>query len=165
MWRYAVGAGAALLLAFGGFLLFQHGPARTPLAAVLPPMPGNASAAAPLPDAAPEADPKTREQKRFDRYDKDRNEGISRDEYFAARHKAFAKLDTNGDGRLSFEEWAAKSITKFTDADADKSGTLTRTEFATTAPKRRPQGASRCACGKPAPAPAPSPAGKEEEEN
>lgn len=163
MWRYAVGAGAALLLAFGGFLLFQHGPARTPLAAVLPPMPGNASAATPLPDAAPEADAKTREQKRFDRYDKDRNEAIGRDEYFAARHKAFAKLDGNGDGRLSFEEWAAKSITKFNDADADKSGTLTRVEFAATAPKRRPPGASRCACGKPAPVS--PPAAKEEEEN
>lgn len=162
MWRYAVGAGAALLLAFGGFLLFQHGPARTPLAAVLPAMPANASAAEPLPDAAPEADAKTREQKRFDRYDKDRNEAISRDEYFAARHKAFAKLDTNGDGKLSFEEWAAKSIAKFNGADVDKSGTLNRTEFATTAPKRRPPG-SKCACGKLGPAPSPAPKSEEDE--
>ncbi|OAN62678.1 EF-hand domain-containing protein [Sphingomonas sp. TDK1] len=156
MWRYAVGAGAALLLAFGGFLLFQHGPARAPLAAVLQPAPAAAGAVAPLPEVAPEADAKTREQKRFDRYDKDRNEAVSRDEYFTARHKAFAKLDTNGDGRLSFEEWAAKSITKFTGADSDKSGALTRAEFATTAPKRRPPG-SRCACGRPAPAPTPVP--------
>lgn len=162
MWRYAVGAGAALLLAFGGFLLFQHGPARTPLAAMLPAIPGNASAAVPLPDTAPEADAKTREQKRFDRYDKDRNDTVSRDEYFAARHKAFAKLDINGDGRLSFEEWAAKSIAKFNGADADKSGTLNRTEFATTAPKRRPPG-SKCACGKPAPAPSPAAKGEDDD--
>jgi len=163
MWRYAVGAGAALLLAFGGFLLFQHGPARGPLAAVLQPAPAAAGTTTPLPDAAPEADAKTREQKRFDRYDKDRNDAVSRDEYFASRHKAFAKLDTNGDGRLSFEEWAAKSIAKFTGADADKSGTLTRTEFATTAPTRKVPSA-RCACAKPAPAP--SPAAKDgEEEN
>lgn len=164
MWRYAVGAGAALLLAFGGFLLFQHGQGRTSLAAVLPAMPGNAAAAAPLPDSAPEADAKTREQKRFDRYDKDRNEAISGEEYFAARHKAFAKLDTNGDGRLSFEEWATKSIAKFSGADADKSGTLTRTEFVATAPKRRPPGA-RCACSKAAPAEPPAAKGEGEEEN
>lgn len=156
MWRYAVGAGAALLLAFGGFLLFGHGPAPTPLAAVLPPAPVKAAGAVtPLPGKAPEADAKTREQKRFDRYDKDRDDTVSRDEYFAARRKAFAKLDANGDGRLSFEEWAAKSVAKFTGADGDKSGTLTRTEFATTAPPRRPASA-RCACVRPAPAPSPA---------
>ncbi len=162
MWRYAVGAGAALLLAFGGFLLFGRGPARTPLAGVLQPAPAAAGAVTPMPDAAPAADTKTREQKRFDRYDKDRNDAVSRDEFFAARHKAFTKLDTNGDGRLSFEEWAAKSIAKFTGADADKSGTLTRTEFATTAPTRKAPG-TRCACGKPAPAPSPAAKGEEEE--
>lgn len=162
MWRYAVGAGAALLLAFGGLLLFQRGPVRTPLAAVLPAMPGNASAATPLPDAAPEADAKTREQKRFDRYDKDRNDAVSRDEYFESRRKAFARLDVNGDGKLSFEEWAVKSIAKFNGADGDKSGTLTRAEFVTTAPKRRPPSA-HCACGKAAPA-APPPAAKTDDE-
>ena len=35
----------------------------------------------------------------------------------AARRKAFAKLDTNGNGTLSFEEWAAKTIDKFKGAD------------------------------------------------
>ncbi len=154
MWRYAVGAGAALLLAFGGFLLFQQGPAHTPMAAILPPAPAAAGMPDPMPDTAPSADPKTREQKRFDRYDHDRNDAVSRDEYLAARRKAFAKLDTNADGRLSFEEWATKAITKFAGADADKSATLTRAEFATTAVKRRPP-AARCACGK---APPPSPA-------
>ncbi len=164
MWRYAVGAAAALLLAFGGFLLFQPGPARTPLAAVIPPPPGAPASPDSLPEAAPIADAKTREQKRFDRYDHDRNEAISRDEYFAARHKAFARLDTNGDGRLSFEEWATKSITKFAGADADKSGTLTRAEFATTAVKRRPP-AARCACSKPTPpAPAPAPENGDEDD-
>ncbi|RSV35375.1 histidine kinase [Sphingomonas sp. ABOLE] len=161
MWRYAVGAGAALLLAFGGFLLFQHAPGRGPLAAVLQPAPAAAGTTTPLPDAAPEADAKTREQKRFDRYDKDRNDAVTRDEYFANRHKAFARLDVNGDGRLSFEEWSVKAIAKFTGADADKSGALTRVEFATTAPTRKPASA-RCACGKPAPAP--SPAAKDGEE-
>lgn len=162
MWRYAVGAGAALLLAFGGFLLFGHGPARTPLAAVLQPVAAAGGAPAPLPDAAPAADAKTREQKRFDRYDKDRSDAVSKDEYFAARYKAFARLDTNGDGRLAFEEWAAKSIAKFTGADADKSGALTRTEFATTAPTRKPLG-TRCACAKPSSSPSPAVKGEDEE--
>lgn len=162
MWRYAVGAGAALLLAFGGFLLFQHGPVRAPLAAMLQPAPAAAGAVVPLPDAAPEADAKTREQKRFDRYDKDRNDAVSREEYFAARHKAFARMDLDHDGRLSFEEWATKSIAKFGGADGDKSGTLTRAEFATTAPKRRPPTA-RCACAKAAPPPAAAAKGDEDE--
>ncbi|MCB8829786.1 hypothetical protein LJD47_32720, partial [Escherichia coli] len=63
-----------------------------------------AAAAGPAPQeeaAVPEATPATREQKRFNRYDKDRDDKVTRDEYLAARRKAFAKLDTNGDGHLS----------------------------------------------------------------
>lgn len=152
MWRYLVGGLATLALVAAGMLLFNRG-ARS--VAALPSAPlalAQTTDGGALPARVPEASDKTREQKRFDRYDKDRNEAVSRDEYFAARHKAFAKLDSNGDGKLSFEEWAAKSIAKFTGADADKSGTLTRTEFATTAPTRKPS-AARCACAKPAPAP------------
>ena len=52
----------------------------------------------------------------------------------AARRKAFAKLDVNGNGALSFEEWAAKTIDKFKGADADHNGWLTAAEYATTAP-------------------------------
>ena len=152
MWRYAVGAGAALLLAFGGLLLFQRGPARSPLAAVLPAMPGNASAAEPLPDTAPEADAKTREQKRFDRYDKDLDGTITREEYLAARRKAYAKLDRDGDGKLSFDEWAIKATTKFATADHDKSGTMNAAEFATTAVKRRPAVRRDCPPARTAPA-------------
>lgn len=151
MWRYGVGALAALLLGLGGFLLLRGGAAVGPkLTATAFPLGDASAAASPLPEVVPEADAKTREQKRFDRYDKDRNDAISRDEYFAARRKAFARLDTNGDGRLSFEEWAVKAFDRFGGADADKSGTLTRAEFATTAPKRRPV-TPRCACGKAAP--------------
>lgn len=150
MWRYGVGAVAALLLALGGFLIFQGAPQGGSKLASAPFPLGNASAAeSDLPDAAPEADAKTREQKRFDRYDKDRDDAINRDEYFAARRKAFAKLDANGDGRLSFEEWAVKAIDRFTGADADRSGVLSRAEFSTTAPKRRP--VARCACEKATP--------------
>ena len=94
--------------------------------------------------AVPEAAPATREQKRFNRYDKDRDGRITRDEYLAARRKAFAKLDANGDGRLSFDEWAIKATTKFAAADKDASGAMTAAEFATTAVKRKAPSRAKC---------------------
>lgn len=45
----------------------------------------------------PQASERTREQKRFDRYDRTRDGKVDRDEYLLNRHKAFAKLDTGGD--------------------------------------------------------------------
>lgn len=147
MWRYLAGAVAALLLAGAGIFLFRS--SATPQAA-LPRAPAMAPAAdaeaeAPLPDEVPRASDRTREQKRFDRYDKDRNDAIAREEYLAPRRKAFAKLDVDRDGKLTFEEWAVKITTRFAEADKDKSAALTRAEFATTAPKRKPKAA--CVCG------------------
>ena len=43
----------------------------------------------------------------------------------------------SADGKLSFEEWTVRTSTKFAEADKDKSGGLSRTEFAATAPKRK----------------------------
>lgn len=80
----------------------------------------------------PQAGASTREEKRFDRYDKDRDSAITRDEYLANRRKAYARLDLNGDGQLSFDEWSKKTVDKFAKADADSSGKLDRPEFATT---------------------------------
>ena len=77
-----------------------------------------------LPDTVPEASDRTREQKRFDRYDKDRNGAVTREEYLASRRKAYARLDLNQDGQLSFDEWAAKTTTKFAAADGDRSGSM-----------------------------------------
>lgn len=138
MWRYLAGGTAAIALIAAGFLFFS-GKAR-PLP-VLPPQPtaqvGGAVAPDPLPDAAPEATEKTREQKRFDRYDKDRDAKITREEYLVQRRKAYQRLDVDGDGKLSFDEWAVKATTKFADADRDKSGAMTAPEFATTAVKRK----------------------------
>lgn len=145
MWRYLVGAAAALLLAGAGIFLFRSSAAPK---AELPRAPAQATASegeAPLPGEAPRASDRTREQKRFDRYDKDHNDAVAREEYLAPRRKAFAKLDADGDGKLSFEEWAVRTTTKFAEADKDKSATLTRAEFAATAPKRRPKAA--CVCG------------------
>ncbi|MFW2853149.1 EF-hand domain-containing protein [Sphingomonas sp. TX0543] len=149
MWRYAVGGVAALLMVAAGWVLFHGDAARE---AVLPPQP--ALAALPQDDAlpdVPEASARTREQKRFDRYDKDRDGKVTREEYLASRRKAFARLDTNGDGKLSFDEWAIKTTTRFGGADRDRSGALDRAEFATTAPKRHPKPKCVCAAAPAAP--------------
>ncbi|RIA36680.1 EF hand domain-containing protein [Hephaestia caeni] len=142
MWRILAGGGAVLLLGMAGVFLFGSRAA----APVLPPAPPPDAIAppAPLPSKAPEANEKTREQKRFDRYDKDRDDIITRDELLAPRRKAYAKLDTDHDGRLSFEEWAIATSERFAHADADKSGKLTRAEFATTRRKTKPK--PKCVC-------------------
>lgn len=129
MWRFLAGAGSALLLAGAGFAWWSSGERGQP---ALIGAPGLAAAGAPGVAEPPQADEKTREQKRFDRYDKDRNEAVSRDEYLASRVKAFERLDLDRDGRLSFDEWAKKTTDKFAGADGDRDGRLDRQEFATT---------------------------------
>lgn len=138
--------GATLALAAAAILLWQG---RAKEAAPVPAQFAARAATVPpggvLPEA-PSADERTREQKRFDRLDKDRNERIDMAEYFAARRKAFAKLDANGDGRLVFEEWAVKARDKFAKADGDRSAWLTRAEFATTAVVRKARAKPKCVC-------------------
>jgi len=142
--RFLAGAAACFLLMTGAFLLWQG---RAEQSAQLPaPPPPVAEARPPIaaaPAKAPEATPKTREEKRFWRADKDKNGSIKPEEMLAPRRKAYAKLDKNGDGRLSFEEWAVKTIDKFNGADRDRSRTLTAAEYATTAPKPAKK---RCSC-------------------
>lgn len=147
MRRILAGSAASLFLVTGAVLIWQ-GRAESP--AVPPaPQPRLAAAMAPvslarIPDA-PSADPKSKEEKRFARADKDEDGRITLAELVEPRRKAYAKLDLNQDGKLSFEEWAVKTIDKFDDADADKSKALTPAEYATTAPKRKAKPA--CACG------------------
>ena len=145
MWRYIAGGVAALLLVMAGIIVFK-GRASAPPLITAHAAAGTAVQAAPLPDAVPAASDRTREQKRFDRYDKDRNGNVTREEFLAQRRKAYAKLDVNHDGVLSFDEWAVKAETKFADADKDKSGAMSTAEFATTAVKRK----VRIGCPKPA---------------
>lgn len=153
MWRYLAGAVAGVLMLAAGWLLFNGDARSDPVlpavstAAAMPQESGGSAPSDALAVTLPAAPARSREQKRFDRYDKDRNAAITRAEYLAPRQKAFAKLDKNGDGRLSFEEWAVRTTTRFADADRDRSGTLTGAEFATTAPKRRARPA--CACPTP----------------
>lgn len=82
-------------------------------------------------------DARSAEEKRFARYDRNRDGAVSQSEYLYLRRGNFRRLDTDGDGRLSFEEYAAEGIVKFARADADDSGRLDAREFATTAVKRR----------------------------
>lgn len=148
MWRYLVGFAGILLLGLASLFFFRAPASSEPRLAAAPTpaaLTGVSEVDEPLPVEAPRATARTREEKRFNRYDKDRNDSITREEYLVSRRKAFAKLDTDRDGRLSFDEWVVKTSTKFAAADADKSGALTRTEFTTTAPKRRAK-KPPCAC-------------------
>ncbi|MGO1303936.1 EF-hand domain-containing protein [Sphingomonas parapaucimobilis] len=162
MWRYLAGGLGTLILVGAGLFLWGSRP-DTPS-----PLPAASAATAASPQTAeddaplPEASARTREQKRFDRYDKDRDGKITREEYLAARRKAYAKLDRDGDGKLSFDEWAIKATTKFATADRDKSGAMNATEFATTAVKRRPAVPRGCPPGQKAQAEAPEAAPAEE---
>jgi Ca2+-binding EF-hand superfamily protein len=151
MGRFVAGVVSALLLAGACFLLWQGRmksdlPRPQQMAArdLTLPLLGDALA------EPPAASDKTREEKRFNRYDKDKNEEIATEEYFASRRKAFAKLDANNDGRLSFDEWSLKTREKFAKADADKSGRLNRSEFATTAVVRKTKPKADCPPARPA---------------
>jgi hypothetical protein len=141
VWRFLAGALASMLMMFGAFLIWK-GQAEQPPPIPPPPRSDAPSMIAETPP--PEATPKSREQKRFDRADKNKDGKIEMQELLQPRRKAFAKLDKNGDGRLSFEEWAVTTIDKFRGADADRSGILTRAEYATTAPKPRKK--KNCSC-------------------
>lgn len=152
--RVLLGALAALLLVAAGTFWWQ-GRAATERGAP-PPLASLASGPAtedlPTADgkglrgaAPPEADEVTREQRRFDRLDRNRDAIISRNEMLAPRAAAFRALDTDHNNLLSFEEWAVRTSNRFKAADANGDLKLTREEFATTKPKRPVQPECRCA--------------------
>lgn len=147
MVRFLAGAAACFLLMTGAFLLWQSRAAEN---SGLPPAPEARLSQGPginlkrIPDA-PTADVKNKEQKRFDRADKNRDGTITLAELVEPRRKPYAKLDLNHDGKLSFEEWTVKTIDKFKTADSDHNNGLTRAEFATTVPKPKAKPAA-CAC-------------------
>ena len=147
MGRVLAGIACFLLLITGATLMWR-GAAQ---GSATPPAPAARFAAAVTPQTlapigqAPSADPKSKEEKRFARADKDDDGRISLAELVEPRRKAFARLDLDQDGKLGFEEWAVKTIDKFEGADGDKNAALTPAEYATTAPKRKVKAA--CACG------------------
>ncbi len=92
----------------------------------------------------PEATELTREQRRFGRYDRDRDGRITRNEMLSTRTNAFRKLDKDGNNLLTFEEWAAGTADKFRKADANDDLELSPKEFLTTRPKKAKKPACRC---------------------
>jgi Ca2+-binding EF-hand superfamily protein len=87
----------------------------------------------------------TREQRRFFRYDRNRDWRITRNEMLSTLSDAFRALDVDGNNLLTFEEWAVTTANRFDGADEDGDGKLTPKEFATTAPKRSTRRSS-CNC-------------------
>ena len=94
--------------------------------------------------APPEASELSKEQRRFFRYDRNRNWKISRNEMLSSRTDAFKKLDKDGNNLLTFEEWAVATAQRFDKADANRDLELTPSEFASTRPKRRAKPACKC---------------------
>lgn len=151
--RFLIGGVASALLLTGGVFLWK-GHSQTAEQAVLPDPPPalpaipvaaiGAPKRGPAPPALPAAKETSREERRFNRYDRDRDEAITRIEMMSTRSNAFRKLDKDDNNLLSFEEWAVRTSDRFAGADANASGSLTRTEFATTAPKRKPKPKCKC---------------------
>lgn len=151
--RYLAGGISALMFAAAGIFWWQSragveqglAAAPPPAIPVEPELPVAAATQKGAPPPVPvSATPKTREEKRFARYDLNRDGIVTRTEMLSTRTAAFKKLDTDGNNLLSFEEWAIKTSDRFAGADADSDGRLTPPEFATTAPRKSSK--SRCAC-------------------
>ena len=150
MLRFLAGVASCFLLMTGAFLIWQSRAEHAPAFPSAPEPRGYGTSllsGGEEPLRAPEADPKTRLEKRFSRYDKNKDGKVEADEYLAARRRNFDKLDLDHNGALAFPEYAAKGIEKFNAAGGRK-GWLTEAEFANTAPpapKHR-----TCSCRAPA---------------
>ncbi len=153
MGRFVAGSITALLLVSVGLFWWTGQASREPVAVTAraePPDPADETVPEGDENAVGEALPpptataRTREEKRFDRYDRDRDGIIGRSEMLGSRVKDFRKLDKDGNNLLSFEEWAVRTVDKFDGADANHDGRLTRAEFATTAPAPKPPAKCKC---------------------
>jgi hypothetical protein len=154
MQRMLIGGVAALFMAGGGLLIWQSManqpsviPAPPPPAAIsdrLPEAESDAPAFGIAPPTPPEAPKASREEMRFNRYDRNKDELVSRLEMMGSRTKAFKALDSDGNDLLTFEEWAAATGERFASADGNKDLLLTRKEFARTRPKTPVKPGCRC---------------------
>ncbi|MWV27961.1 EF-hand domain-containing protein [Aurantiacibacter rhizosphaerae] len=155
--RVILGAFGALLLVGLG-LFWMQGRAQVEQGAPPPDMtsleePAQDPDALPFADGAdmtgpapPEASELTKEQRRFFRYDRNRDLKITRNEMLSTRTDAFRKLDVDGNNLLDFEEWAVTTASRFAEMDGNGDKELTQAEFATSAPKPRATSRPRCNC-------------------
>jgi len=145
MLRFLAGAAACFLLMTGAFLIWQSRAAEGPSVPNAPtPRAFSASMVSDGALQAPEASAKSREEKRFSRYDHNKDGKVEAAEYLAARRRNFDKLDSDHNGALSFQEYAVKGIEKF-NAAGGKKGWLSATEFVATAPPAPKH--KTCSCG------------------
>ena len=105
MVRWLAGIAAVLLLIAGSVIALKGHAEEPSLPSAPQPRLAAAVPLSPIPNA-PEADAKSKEEKRFARADQNEDGQITLAELVEPRREAFAKLDVNSDGRLSFEEWA-----------------------------------------------------------
>jgi hypothetical protein len=150
--RIVLGAFIAMLF-LGVGLFWLQGRAQVERGAPPPEPPAATPTGLPSADVAglrgpepPEASELTREQQRFFRYDRNRDQRITREEMLSTRTAAFRALDKDGNNLLTFEEWAVTTVDRFEKADANGDGELTAAEFATTAPAPRASATPRCDC-------------------
>ena len=154
MKRFLAGGGVAIVLLTCGLLFWQSRanqqnpiPAPPPPAALAEGLPEadedapEFGAAPPLPPSAAKA---SREEMRFNRYDRNRDNLITRLEMMSSRTKAFQKLDKDHNNLLTFEEWATATGERFGKADGNRDGQLNRTEFSSTRPKKAAKPGCRC---------------------
>ena len=145
MLRFLAGAAACFLLMTGAFLIWQSRAAEGPSVPNAPtPRAFSASMVSDGALQAPEASAKSREEKRFSRYDHNKDGKVEAAEYLAARRRNFDELDADHNGALSFQEYAVKGIEKF-NAAGGKKGWLSATEFVATAPPAPKH--KTCSCG------------------
>lgn len=149
-----LGVFAGLILAGVGVFWWQ---ARAQVEANAPPPPEVEEISGLDPDGLPQGDPGdmvgpappeaselTREERRFFRYDRNRDRIITRNEMLSTRSEGFRKLDVDGNNLLTFEEWAVTTAERFAEMDANGNAELTPAEFATSAPKTTRKPACRC---------------------
>ena len=153
--RILVGALGALLLVASGLFWWQGRAAdRVPAAPTRLALEAVPTAEADdLPDSdagdavgpgLPEANEQSREAKRYDRLDKNRDGKITRTEMVAPRVKDFRKLDVDGNNLLTFDEWSVATDNRFKGADKNGDGWLSREEYATTRPKKAKKPVCKC---------------------
>ena len=154
--RMVLGAVSALLLAGAGLFWWQ-GQASINAAAPPAQMTGEPETTGlpleELPDedgegmqgaTLPGMSEASREEKRFNRLDRNRDNAITRLEMLQPRIAMFRKLDADHNNLLSFEEWSVTTSNKFKAADGDGNGSLNRGEYVTTKPKDPKK--AKCGC-------------------